>query len=91
MTLKNTRKTECISEHVDVTRLSLILSIQQIGSTMTPPVNMTLRLDPWVTQMGYPVVTVTRLSNGNLRMSQQRFLLGSEDSTDDRYTDPPYK
>lgn len=58
---------------------------------MQPAVNMTLRMDPWVTQMGYPVVTVTKTSAGRLRLTQQRFLLGSENSTDDRYKDPPYK
>ena len=52
---------------------------------------MTLRMDPWVTQMGYPVVTVTRTGSGQLRLSQQRFLLESEEITDDRYKDPPYK
>ena len=64
---------------------------EKIGQGLTPKENMTLRMDPWVTQMGYPVVMVTRTGSGQLRLSQQRFLLGSEESTDDRYKDPPYE
>ena len=53
-------------------------------------INMTEKFDPWVTQMGYPVINIVRDGN-NLRVSQERFLLGSLDSTDDRYTDAPYE
>ena len=37
---------------------------------------MTDIMEPWVTQMGYPVVNVQRV-NGQLRLTQQRYLVGS--------------
>ncbi|KAK7461238.1 hypothetical protein BaRGS_00038713, partial [Batillaria attramentaria] len=51
--------------------------------------NMTRIMDPWVAQMGYPVVTVTR-QNGRFHLTQKRFLIGSEEGTDERYRDAPY-
>ncbi|XP_070178504.1 uncharacterized protein [Littorina saxatilis] len=73
------------AEHTDLWH-----ALDTVGMTLSPQVNMTLRMDPWVTQMGFPVVTVTKSSDGKLMLSQQRFLLGTEDSTDDRYKDPLY-
>ena len=48
------------------------------------------KMDPWVSQMGYPVVMVTRTARG-YQLTQQRFLIGSTESTDDRYKDAPYE
>ena len=51
---------------------------------------MTEKMDPWVTQMGFPVVMVTRTAGG-FHLTQKRFLVGSEADADDRYKDVPYE
>ena len=48
------------------------------------------KMDPWVTQMGFPVVMVTRTAGG-FHLTQKRFLIGSESGTDERYKDAPYE
>ena len=59
--------------------------VQHFGSNY-----MTEKMDPWVTQMGFPVVMVTRTAGG-FCLTQKRFLIGSVADTDDRYKDAPYE
>ncbi|XP_055622223.1 aminopeptidase N isoform X2 [Toxorhynchites rutilus septentrionalis] len=40
-------------------------------------------MDTWTLQPGYPVITAQRIGAKQLRISQQRYLLPSKDSTDD--------
>lgn len=43
---------------------------------------MTNIIEPWILQMGYPVVKVERINGATLRFSQQRFLLGTTTAND---------
>ncbi|KAL8588267.1 hypothetical protein ACOMHN_008570 [Nucella lapillus] len=63
-----------------------------LNAVSLPGVDMGVKMDPWVSQMGYPVVTATRSSTGDgtLRLRQQRFLLGPDEGADHRYRNPPY-
>lgn len=38
------------------------------------PVDVKAVMDTWTLQMNYPVVTMTRLDDGGLRVTQKRFL-----------------
>ncbi|XP_076258211.1 suppressor of ER stress-induced death [Rhynchophorus ferrugineus] len=50
---------------------------QQTVGTKVLPNNTTIKeiMDSWTLQTGYPVVTITRNSNGDLSIRQERFLL----------------
>ncbi|XP_076438167.1 uncharacterized protein LOC143277263 isoform X2 [Babylonia areolata] len=67
-----------------LTALDQVMLVQSFGQDY-----MTTKMHPWVSQMGYPVVMVTRTARG-YHLTQKRFLIGSEDNTDDRYKEAPY-
>ncbi|XP_070558852.1 aminopeptidase N-like [Ptychodera flava] len=49
-------------------------------------------MDPWVLQMGFPVVNITRVATNRVRASQQHFLLDPFDEPEDEhYTNMGYK
>lgn len=50
------------------------------------PVDVKAVMDTWTLQMNYPVVTVTRLDNGHLRVTQKRFLSNPQAQDPLKYT-----
>ncbi|XP_077988232.1 aminopeptidase N-like [Glandiceps talaboti] len=49
-------------------------------------------MDPWVLQMGFPVVNITRVETNIVRATQQHFLIDPNDQpNDDHYTNLGYK
>ena len=45
-------------------------------------------MEPWVTQMNHPVVNIERISNGQVRLTQERFLYNPDSVSPDDTT--PY-
>lgn len=59
---------------------------------ITQNLNVSDKMDPWISQMGFPVVRVTKIQGAaGYLVTQERFLIGSEADTDPRYKDTPYK
>lgn len=50
------------------------------------PVDVKAVMDTWTLQMNYPVVTVTRLDDGGLRVTQKRFLSNPQAQDPLKYT-----
>ncbi|KAL8580187.1 hypothetical protein ACOMHN_059160 [Nucella lapillus] len=50
---------------------------------------MTTSMDPWISQMGFPVIMVNRTTHG-YHLTQTRFLIGSAETIDPRYKEAPY-
>ncbi len=51
--------------------------------------NITTIMRPWIYQMGFPVVTITDIGNGQLKMTQTRFLANPKD--DPSLPESPYQ
>lgn len=50
------------------------------------PVDVKAVMDTWTLQMNYPVITLTRLDNGHLRVTQKRFLSNPQAQDPLKYT-----
>lgn len=50
------------------------------------PVDVKAVMDTWTLQMNYPVVTMTRLDDGGLRVTQKRFLSNPQAQDPLKYT-----
>lgn len=50
------------------------------------PVDVKAVMDTWTLQMNYPVVTMTRLEDGGLRVTQKRFLSNPQAQDPLKYT-----
>ncbi|XP_006821004.2 aminopeptidase N-like [Saccoglossus kowalevskii] len=55
-------------------------------------IDVEVRMNPWVLQMGYPVITLTRTNTRDVSAEQQRFLMDPNEEPNDEYdTDYGYK
>lgn len=73
----------------------IIQAVYETNRTLgwdSEPINVTALMNPWILQMNFPVVTVTRqYGSQSASMYQSRFLLPGNFSGNPAYENPVYK